>query len=224
MLRVIGARDHLLNTFLRNHSVIEANLVDSVPPGKCQTSADRSSTALKTLPCKSDASHILLLPTCAVELTLHLYAYSHEADIKARLTRIEDILSTLITKLPASGVTSDIHSENSHGSSTQSNGNQASNNTHLHPQQAQQHHAQNQHGAYHQRPIAPAPPTVSARNRIRSSGSRTPVPISLDDAGNGYQRVDVDVRAMLSGGAGEEVFHPKAHESNSQVRSTAHLN
>lgn len=53
---------------------------------------------------------------------------------------------------------------------------------------------------------------------MRSSGSRTPVPVSVEDAGNGYQRVDVDVRAMLSGGAAEEVFHPKAHDSNSQVR------
>lgn len=150
-----------------------------------------------------------------------LCGYSHEADIKARLTRIEDILSSLITRLPATGATSDMPSENSHGSSSQTNGNQASSNTHLHPQQAQQHHGpnhgHNQHGAYHQRPIAPAPPSVSARNRIRSSGSRTPVPALIDDAGNGYQRVDVDVRAMLSGGAGEEVFHPKAHESNSQV-------
>ncbi|KAJ9115052.1 hypothetical protein QFC22_005380 [Naganishia vaughanmartiniae] len=145
----------------------------------------------------------------------------HEADIKARLTRIEDILSSLITRLPATGGTSDVHSENSHGSTSQTNGNPASSNTHLHPQQAQQHHGQNQHGAYHQRPIAPAPPAVSARNRIRSNGSRTPVPASIDDAGNGYQRVDVDVRAMLSGGAGEEVFHPKAHESNSQTSSPA---
>ncbi|KAJ9104494.1 hypothetical protein QFC21_001990 [Naganishia friedmannii] len=141
--------------------------------------------------------------------------------LPSRLTRIEDILSSLITRLPATGSTSDVHSDNSHGSLSQSNGNQASNNTHLHPQQAQQPQGQNQHGAYHQRPIAPAPPAVSARNRIRSSGSRTPVPVSIDDAGNGYQRVDVDVRAMLSGGAGEEVFHPKAHESNSQASSPA---
>ncbi|KAJ9107031.1 hypothetical protein QFC19_002900 [Naganishia cerealis] len=145
----------------------------------------------------------------------------HEADIKARLTRIEDILSSLITRLPAAGTTSDVHSENPHVSSSQSNGIQASHPAHLHPEHAQQHHGQNHHGGYHQRPIAPAPPAVSARNRIRSNGSRTPVPITIDDAGNGYQRVDVDVRAMLSGGAGEEVFHPKAHESNSQTSSPA---
>lgn len=152
-------------------------------------------------------------------MTCFVLSTRHEADIKARLTRIEDILSTLITRLPTGKDANDAHSDSSHGTAAQANAASAHQNAHLHPQHASHHHhSQQSHGGFHQRPIAPAPPSaVSARNRMRSNGSRTPVPTSAEDAGHGYQRVDVDVRAMLSGGAGEEVFHPKAHDSNSQV-------
>jgi hypothetical protein len=148
-----------------------------------------------------------------------LTQFRHEADIKARLTRIEDILSTLITRLPTAKEAHDAQSDSSHGTA-HANTSSVNQNAHLHPQHANNHHhTQQGHGGFHQRPIAPAPPSaVSARNRMRSNGSRTPVPASAEDGSHGYQRVDVDVRAMLSGGAGEEVFHPKAHDSNSQVR------
>ena len=150
---------------------------------------------------------------------------SYDSDIKARLTRIEDVLATLITRLPAPSP----------------------------PEETPDHHAQTSSSSRHAarvisspRPIAPAPPGItggqSNRNRIRNhhhlarrgssasadlGGSTSHAALQLDHhhrhpvgVHSGQQHGVVggyDVRATLGTGmegimqnnGSEEVFHPK---------------
>jgi len=158
-----------------------------------------------------------------VKSSLTLYPpASYDSDIKARLTRIEDVLATLITRLPAPSP----------------------------PEETPDHHTQTSSSSRHAarvisspRPIAPAPPGItggqSNRNRIRNhhhlarrgssasadlGGSTSHAALQLDHhhrhtAGHSGQHgvVAYDVRATLGTGmegimqnnGSEEVFHPK---------------
>lgn len=141
---------------------------------------------------------------------------SYDSDIKARLTRIEDILATLITRLPTPAPPEELQE--------------------LHAQASTSRQAARTVSS--PRPIAPAPPGISGsgRNRIRGhhlvrrgssasadlGGSTSHAALQLDhqhrqQAAQGVHGSGFDVRATLGTGmegimqnnGGEEVFHPK---------------